>query len=140
MLKRALSLKPNDHRTLTDLGQAFAAEGKYGQSLVCLERALELSPYDLGIAVAVSTVDRYAGVPDARKPIPATGPSLMAADEEWDDEEDWEDEETSDDQDDGWDDEEWEEEEEEWEEEVWEDEEASDWEDNSDSDGLIDIN
>ncbi len=133
MLKKALSLKSDDHRTLTDLGLSFAVEGRYGESLVCLERALELAPYDLGIAIAISTVDRYAGVPDARPPIPATGPNLVAPDEEWDDDEDDEDD---------WEDKEiggYEGEEEELDEEIWEDEEIDELEDDSDDEGHIDI-
>ena len=42
MLHKALSLNSADHLTFTELGLSYAAEGRYGESLVCLERALEL--------------------------------------------------------------------------------------------------
>jgi len=90
MLHKALSLNSTDHLTFTELGLSYAAEGRYGESLVCLERALELAPGDLGISVAISAVDRFACTGDARYPIPATGPNLAGPSEEWDDEEDGE--------------------------------------------------
>ena len=88
MLHKALLLNCDDHLTLTELGLSYAVENRYGESLVCLERALELAPGDLGISVAISTVDRFAGTDDARYPIPATGPNMAGPSEEWDDDED----------------------------------------------------
>lgn len=85
MLKDALSLKPDDPNTLTDLGWAFAVEGRYGEALVCIERARELSPADLWIMSALSSVERCAGVPDPSPFVPATGPYLLSDDDEWDD-------------------------------------------------------
>ena len=110
MLHKALSLNSSDHLTFTELGLSYASEGRYGESLVCRERALELAPGDLGISVAISAVDRFAGTSDARYPIPATGPNLAGPSEEWDDEEECEEEwEEGSDLDSDWDEEELEE-------------------------------
>jgi len=141
MLKTALALRPDDHRTLTRLGWAFAFEGRTGEAQVCLERALEMAPWDLEAQVALSTIDRLAGSPDPRPPLPASGPSIWSQEDDWDDDEDWEDddvgdeewvEEDDDDNDDWEDDEDWEDEEEDWSDDETVDEDAAD-------DDLIDI-
>jgi len=86
MMLAALSLRPDDPHTLRSLGWMFACEIRYRESMVCLERSLELDPYDLRTVYALSTVARLAGDRDPPHPVPATGPHIFAVEDDWDDE------------------------------------------------------
>ncbi len=140
MLQTALSQKPDDPLTLARLGQAFAIEGRMGESLVCLEHALARDPGDFETLTTLAAVDRASGADQPRHPLPATGPILLAQEEDWDDDdvdnEDDDDVDNEDDEDD-WDDEEDEDELDDLDddpEEDWDDEEGEDWDDDEEDD------
>jgi tetratricopeptide (TPR) repeat protein len=149
MLRTALALNPNDHRTLTKLGWAYALQGSYGESLVCLERAREIAPWNMETALALSTVERFgADAVGLDLPIPATGPTLHAQDDDWDDDEEQEGSKEGEADKEEEDEDEWAEEDDWEEDEDWEDDEDDEkkWEDSENvqeddfgDDNLIDI-